>query len=472
MTSSDELIFRPISELAPLIVSGQVSPVELTQQVLAQIERVEPTVNAYITVLADEALADARAAERQIMTGHYLGPLHGVPIGLKDLLMTRGVLTTSGSAVLDDYIPDEDATTVTKLRQAGAVITGKLNLHEFAFGVTTNNYTFGPTHNPWMPGYIPGGSSGGSAAAVAAGECIGSLGSDTGGSIRIPAALCGIVGLMPTYGRVSRNGALALSWSLDHIGPITRTVADAALTLNAIAGYDPLDTATQPVPVPDFTQELEYGVMGMRIGIPRNYFFERVHPEVKQGVEAAIETLEDLGAELVEITLPSVELSIIVEFAIVMAEATSYHEYLLRERAERYAPDIRVLLEAGELVSGPKYLKAQRLRSVIKQSFRAAMEQCDVIATPAVPHPPLEIGQETVVIDGVEETVLDCMVRYACPIDLSGQPAIALPCAFNAQRQPVASLQLIGRPSDEMTICRVAAAYEAATDWHTLRPNL
>lgn len=472
MSSYDDLPFLPVTELAPLLRSRQVSPVELTHQVLERIEAVEPKVNAYITVLADEAMAQAKAAERNIAMGNYLGPFHGIPVGLKDLLMTRGVRTTAGSAALEDFVPDEDATTVTRLRQAGAIFTGKLNLHEFAFGVTTNNWTFGPTHNPWMPGHIPGGSSGGSAAAVAAGECIAALGSDTGGSIRIPAALCGNVGLMPTYGRVSRYGALALSWSLDHVGPMTRTVTDAALMLNVIAGYDPMDTATQPVPVPDYTDGIEGGLTGLRVGVPRNYFFERIHPEVKQGVEQAIARLSELGADIVEVDLPWVEHSLLAEFAIVMAEATSYHEHLLRTRADKYAPDIRVLLEAGEAISGPMYLKAQRLRTMIKQSFRAAMEQCDVIATPTLPHPPVPIGQDTVTIDGVEETTLDCMVRYTCPVDLSGQPAIALPCAFNDQNQPVASLQLIGRPFDEATICRAARAYEATTDFATRRPPL
>ncbi|MDI3341367.1 MAG: amidase family protein [Sphaerobacter sp.] len=244
------------------------------------------------------------------------------------------------------------------------------------------------------------------------------------------------------------------------------------MLLNVIAGYDPMDVATQPIPVPDYTEGIEDGVAGLRVGVPRTYFFDLVHPDVKRGVEEAIAHLGDLGAEIVEVSLPAVEHSLLVEFAIVLAEATSYHEHLLRTRADQYAPDIRVLLEAGELVSGPMYLKAQRLRTLIKQSCRAAMEQCDVLATPTVPHPPVPIGQETVTIDGVEEPLLDCMIRFTCPIDLSGQPAIALPCAFNDDNQPVASLQLIGRPYDEATICLVARAYEATTDWHTRRPVL
>ena len=469
---SDDLALRPVSELAPLIRAGKVSPVELTRQVLERIEALEPRLNAYITVLADAAMAEARVAERHIAQGSYRGPFHGIPVGLKDLLMTRGVRTTGGSAVLADYVPDEDATTVARLRTAGAIVTGKLNLHEFAYGVTNDNYTFGATHNPWQLGSIPGGSSGGSAAAVAAGECVAALGSDTGGSIRIPAALCGVVGLMPTYGRVSRYGALALSWSLDHVGPITRGVTDAALMLGVIAGYDPLDVSTQQLPVPDYTDEIADGVAGLRVGVPRNYFFERLHPDVKHHVEAAVRTLGELGAEVVEVDLPGVELSNVVEFTITLTEATSYHEHLLRDRADRYSPELRALLEAGEAISGPRYLKAQRLRTVIKQGFRAAMERVDLIATPTVPHPTVPIGQPTVTLGGVEEAVIDCLIRYTCPIDLSGQPAIALPCGFSKDGVPAASLQLIGRPFDEATICRAALAYESATDWHTRHPPL
>lgn len=467
--SGEELATRSISELAPLIQSGEISPVELTQQVLRRIERLEPQLNAYITVLAEQALADAQTAERHIRLGHYLGPLHGIPVGLKDLLYTRGVRTTGGSAVLAEFIPHEDATTVTRLQRAGAIIVGKQNLHEFANGITNNNATFGPTHNPWKLGYIPGGSSGGSAAATAAGECIASLGSDTGGSIRIPAALCGVVGLMPTYGRVSRYGALALAWSLDHVGPITRTVTDAALILQTIAGYDPLDVATVSLPVPDYTEGIESGLAGLSLGVPKNYFFERIHPEVKEAVTRAIQVLADEGATIVEVSIPHVEYSLPCQYTIVLAEATSYHEHWLRTCADRYSSEIRTLLEAGELISAPKYLRAQRLRTLIKQGFRMAMTRVDVLVTPTVPHPAVPIGQEVIVWEDGEEPLLDCMIRFTCPIDLSGQPAISIPCGFTNEGLPI-GLQLIGRPFDEVTLCRVARAYERATEWHSRQP--
>jgi aspartyl-tRNA(Asn)/glutamyl-tRNA(Gln) amidotransferase subunit A len=337
--------------------------------------------------------------------------------------------------------------------------------------VTNTNYTFGAVHNPWKLGYIPGGSSGGSGAAVAAAECSAALGSDTGGSIRIPAACCGTVGLMPTYGRVSRYGALALSWTMDHVGPLTRTVRDAALMLGVIAGHDPLDVTTVDLPVPDYTAGIESGVRGLRVGVPRNFFFEALHPEVKAAVEGAIEVLAGLGAEPVEISLPLAEATTLAGFTIVLPEAASYHEHLLRDRADKYAPDIRVLLEAGEAISAAKYLKAQRLRTAMKHSFLGAMAQAgvDLIATPTLPHPAVAIGQDVIMWGDQPEPTINTMVRFTVPFDLTGQPAIALPCGFTSDGLPI-SLQLAGRPFDETTIVRAAHAYESATDWHTRMP--
>ncbi|RIK41517.1 MAG: Asp-tRNA(Asn)/Glu-tRNA(Gln) amidotransferase subunit GatA [Chloroflexi bacterium] len=468
---STELLDLSVTELAPLLERREVSPVELVRQSLARIEALEPQINAYITVTAEQAMADAAAAEQEIAAGHYRGPFHGIPVGLKDLLVTNGVRTTGGSAVLADYVPDFDATTVEKLRAAGAISTGKLGMHEFAYGVTNTNLPFGAVQNPWKLGYIPGGSSGGSGAAVAAGECSIALGSDTGGSIRIPAACCGVVGLMPTYGRVSRYGALALGWSFDHVGPLAKTVRDAALMLGVLAGYDHRDVSTVDLPAPDYTANIDGGVAGLRIGVPRNHFFENLHPEVQSAVEAAIGVLAAQGAHVVEIEVPQVELSPLVGWTIVLAEAASYHEHLLRAHPEKYDPSVRVLLEAGEAISATKYLKAQRLRTVIKESFRAAMEQCDVIATPTLPHPACPHGQETVQCGAVTEPVINALIRCTLPFDVSGQPAIALPCGFTSDGLPI-SLQLAGRPFDEATICRAAHTYEAATDWHIRTPPL
>lgn len=441
----------------------------MTRQVLQQIEAVEPKLNAYITVLKHQALTDAHVAERNILEGNYLGPFHGIPIGLKDTLMTRGIRTTAGSAMFAHSIPNYDASSVVRLRQAGAIIIGKQNCHEFAYGSTNNNLTFGPTRNPWRLAYIPGGSSGGSAAAVAASECIAAIGTDTGGSIRNPAACCGIVGLKPTYGRVSTFGAFPLSWSMDTLGPLTKRVTDAAMMLQIIAGYDPMDLTTSLLPVPDYTAGIEDGIKGLRLGIPRNYFFERIDPEVKMQVERAIKALIDLGAVPVEVTLPYLELSLLCTYTIIFAEATSYHEPLLQNWANWYSSDVRLYLEAGEALSATKYLKAQRLRTIIKQSLHSVMEHVDVIATPTVPSPAVKISQNTVVLSGQVESVNDAMFRYTCPFNLSGQPSIAVPCGFTTEGLPI-SLQLVGSPFDEATIFRAARAFEAATTWHSIQP--
>jgi len=469
--TAQRLAYLPISELAPLLYTRQISPVDLTREVLDQIEEVEPMINAYITVLKDQALFEAHVAERQILEGNYLGPLHGIPIGIKDMLKTRGIRTTAGSAVLSHFIPSYDATSVIRLHQAGAIIIGKQNCHEFAYGSTNNNLTFGATRNPWKLNYIPGGSSGGSAAAVAASECIASLGTDSGGSIRNPAACCGTVGLKPTYGRVSTFGAIPLSWSMDTLGPLTKTVMDAALLLQVIAGYDPFDLTTSSCPVPNYIQGIVNGIQDVRIGIPRDYFFERIDPEVKLIVERAIRVLIDLGATPIEISLPYMELSLLCSYTILFAEATSYHEPLLRQYADLYSPDVRLYLEAGHVISATDYLKAQRLRTLIKQSLHEAMKLVDVIATPTVPSPALKIGQSTVILGGREENINDAMFRYTCPFNLSGQPAIALPCGFTTDGLPI-SLQLAGRPFEESTIFRVAQAFESVTPWHTLHPAL
>ncbi|WP_312029546.1 amidase [Paenibacillus sedimenti] len=468
---SQNLATLSVSKLAPLIYSRQISPVELTQEVFHQIEAVEPLVNAYITILKQQALADAHAAEYNILKGNYLGPFHGIPIGLKDMIKTRGIRTTAGSAILANCITNYDASCVVRLRQAGAILVGKQNCHEFAFGSTNNNLTFGPVHNPWNLEYIPGGSSGGSAAAVSASECIAAIGTDTGGSVRNPAACCGIVGLKPTYDRASTCGVFPLSWSMDTLGLLTKTVTDAALTLQIVAGYDPFDITTSSRPVPDYTSGIEDGIKGLLVGIPRNYFFDRIDSEVKERVESAIHMLTNLGAIPVEITLPNVELSLLCTYTIIFAEASSCHEPLLQNWANLYSPDVRLYLESGESLTATKYLKAQRLRTLIKQSLNSIMEHVDVIVAPTVPSPAVKIGQNSVVINGQVESITDAMFRYTCPFNLSGQPSLAVPCGFSENGLPI-SLQIVGRPFDEKTVLRVGRAFEASTKWHSIQPAL
>ncbi|MFQ5826555.1 MAG: amidase, partial [Dehalococcoidia bacterium] len=376
---AEELCFLTIGELSPLLKKRQVSPVELTQAVLERIEKLNERLNAYITVCPEEALGAAREAERAILAGNYLGPLHGIPIALKDLYNTKGIRTTSGSRIMADFVPAEDGTVVERLKRAGAIIPGKTNLHEFALGATSENPHYGPARNPWDTERITGGSSGGSAAAVAASLATGAMGSDAGGSIRIPACLCGIVGLKPTYGRVSRAGATPLSWSLDTMGPLARSVEDAALMLGAIAGHDPRDSSSSRAPVPDYTRNLREGVKGLRVGLPREYFFETLEDEVREAVGEAIRVLEGLGASPVEVSLPRAERGPQIAWLIISGEAASIHQEWLRTRADEYGEDVRLRLEMGLFLTATQYIRAQRARMVLKRDFLEALKTADVI---------------------------------------------------------------------------------------------
>ena len=457
-----ELHDLTLANAAALVRDRAVSPVELTGAMLARIERLDPQLGSYITVTAEEALAEARQAEAQAKSGGMLGPLHGVPIALKDLFDTAGVRTTGGSKVLADRVPARDATVVARLRAAGAVLLGKLNMHEWAFGVTTQNPHFGPCRNPWDTSRIPGGSSGGSGAAVAAGLCYGSLGSDTGGSIRIPASLCGIRGIKPTYGRVSRAGVLPLSWTLDHVGPMTRSVRDAALMLSVIAGADPVDPACAAEPVPDYTAALEDGARGLRVGLPRRHFFEGAEPEVLAAAEAAVDVLRAEGAAVRDVDIAGIELAEQVFQVIILAEAAAYHHRTLRERPQDYGADVRARLEPGELYPATHYINAQRLRTRVVLGFLSVFADVDVLlaptlpmTAPSIPGPPVETPNP--------------LTRFTYPANVCGLPALSLPCGFDADGLPI-GLQIIGRPFDEATVLRAGRAYERATEWHIRRP--
>jgi aspartyl-tRNA(Asn)/glutamyl-tRNA(Gln) amidotransferase subunit A len=460
---SSELCKMTISELAPKIRSRKVSPVELTRSVLERIEKLQPALNAYITVDAEGALRAARAAERQIARGKYMGPLHGIPISLKDLYQTKGLRTTAGSKILRDWIPDADATAVSKLRAAGAVIIGKTNMHEFAFGDTTQNPHFGGTRNPYDTRRIPGGSSGGSAAAVAADMCIASTGSDTGGSIRKPSAFCGTVGLKPTYGRVSLHGVVPLAWSLDHAGPMTKCVRDAAIMLSAMAGHDPSDPSSAREKVPNFARTLKGGVKKLKVGVESSFCFGSVDEEVAEAVKGALKLLEKLGARIVEVSLPSIELTSAVESVIITTEAASYHEDNLRNRGADYGDDVRRLLEAGAAFSAIHYLKAQRLRSIIQKEFAEAFKKIDIFALPgtAIPAPP--IGATTVSVGGTQTDLEMILLRFACPSNLTGLPAISVPSGLSGDGLPL-GLQLVGRAFDEATLLRAAFTFEANSE--------
>jgi aspartyl-tRNA(Asn)/glutamyl-tRNA(Gln) amidotransferase subunit A len=471
MTSAQDVCLLDITELAPRLRSKEISPVEVTHAYLERIERLNPLLNTYIRVMADQTRNAARQAEKEIGGGRYSGPLHGVPIGIKDLFDVAGVPNTMGSKILHDNIPASDATLVTRLKAAGAIILGKHNLHEFAFGITSENPHYGVVRNPWNTERVPGGSSGGTAAAVAASLCAAGIGSDTGASIRAPASFCGVVGLKPTYGRVSRAGGLPLAWSLDHPGPIARSVADCAVMLQAIAGSDPADTATVDEPVPDYSAGLGLGVQNLRVGVPREYFFEIIEPDVEQAVMAAIARLEALGARVEEVSLPHVAHSQVAGNVIMSTEAASWHATWLAERASDYGHDVRARIRGGLLVRAVEYLSSQKIRSLVQQDFAAAFQRVDVVVGPSVPIVAPPIGR-TFEPGGPLNLVPRAIAnRATVPCNLSGMPAISVPCGFAVDGLPV-GLQIMGPAFAEALVLRVAAAYEGATEWRTRRPEL
>ncbi|MBM4464045.1 MAG: amidase [Chloroflexi bacterium] len=466
-----ELCTLTLEELAPLLRDGQVSPVEVIQSYLVRIDTLNEALNAYITVTRDQALADARRYEEEILRGDYRGPLHGVPVALKDLYDTAGVRTTAASKIYAQRVPQEDATSVARLRAAGAVLIGKTNLHEFAYGVTADSSFFGPTRNPWDPERVAGGSSGGSGAAVAAGLCAVATGSDTGGSIRIPAALCGTVGLKPTYGRISGHGLLPLSWTLDHPGPMARSVYGAAVMLSAMAGYDPRDPASVDVPVPDYTAGLRHGVAGLRIGLDPQWALSGIHEDVRAAFQGALAVLEDLGAEIVEVSVPRVVEGMEAALTILMAEATAIHEKFLRSRPDDYQPDVRARLEKGLAIRGIDYGRARRTGELLRRDLAALFQRVDLLATPMCGIIAPKIGQREVIIDGEAVPVMAPLTRYTRVFNLTGLPAISVPCAFSPEGLPI-GLQLVGRAWDEATVLWAAYAYETAAEWTQRRPSL
>ena len=453
-----------------MVATKEVSPVELVRAHLERIERLDGTLRAFITVTADAAMEAARAAEAALGSDRPLGPLHGVPIGLKDLFDTRGVRTTGGSRVLADRVPDADASVVSRLAAAGAIVLGKLNMHEFAYGPEGLNAHYGQTRNPWDASVarVPGGSSSGSGAAVAAGMVTVALGSDTGGSIRIPSALCGITGIKPTYGRVSRAGVLPLAWSMDHAGPMARSAADCALVLGAMAGYDAADPTSSVLPVPDYGAALGRDVKGVRIGILRGDFADGLQPEVAAAIAAAARQLTGEGAIVDEVTLDDAGVAA-ATFAIVAAEALAYHTPLLRTRAADYQADVRERLFNGVLVSGVHYLRAQQVRARFRSEVDAALARRDVLLAPTVPCAAPPLGAREFTVGERRLDVRTSLLRLTRPFNFSGHPSCSVPCGLGAEGLPL-GMQIVGRPFDEATVLRVADAWQRMTDWHTRRP--
>lgn len=450
-----DLHFLSATELAPLLETKQLSPVEVTKAILDRITEIDSVVNAYISPLYETALLQASHAENEIMAGLYKGPLHGIPIGVKDNFYTKGVKTTAGSKILSDFIPDSNATVTEKLLGAGGIMLGKLNMHEFGGGLTNTNPSYHHTRNPWNLDYMPGGSSGGSGAALAAGLATLATGTDTFGSIRVPAAMCGVYGLKPTYGLVSTKGVAPLAWSLDHAGPMSRSVSDLALMLNYMAGYDPLDPASIKAPLPDHRENLTKGIKGIKIGIP-TYYLEGLDRNVENLFKQAISTLERLGAVVTQIDISELSMSTFAGYVITTGEASTYHYKWLQNHSEEYAQDVRVFFQSGVLTNTPQYVGSQQIRRRLAKAFSKAFEEVDVLLGPTVPisTPPF---QENWVEQNL--SVTERCMPFTAPPNLTGTPSLAVPMGLSSDGLPL-GMQLIGNHLSEKLLFQVAKAWE------------
>jgi aspartyl-tRNA(Asn)/glutamyl-tRNA(Gln) amidotransferase subunit A len=469
--AASEIVFKSVDELRLLIKARTVSPVEVVRAFLDRIDAVNPKVNAFITITGDHALEQARQAERDIAAGRYRGPLHGIPYAAKDLVATKGIRTTNGSKVTANWVPDHESTVTRRLNEGGSILIGKLNLLEFAMGSGQRGLV-GPTRNPWDLMYSPSGSSSGSGAALAAGMVPLAIGSDTGGSIRGPAKSCGIVGLKPTYGRVSRFGVTTLSWTLDHVGPMARTVADVAHLLQVIAGADPLDRTASAVPVPDYSQLLNGTVKGLRIGIPTEHFFDHVHADTAAALRQAISLLKEMGTELVDITVTNAGLCGAVSSVILGSEAAVFHQTRLKEQGDLLDPLVRERLEAGTFNSAVDYIKALRLRTILMEEMQRVFRTCDVLMLPSGNAAP-RLDEEIAGTDAASDPPSAPRPDSFNIANVTGIPAIVLPCGFtNGPPTLPLGIQFCAKPFDEETLFRIGHAYQSATDWHTRRPPL
>ncbi len=464
---ASEICYWTITEIAAALRRKEISPIEITDALLNRIEGIDGKLHSFITLTADLARQQARQAEQELRSGTDRGPLHGIPIALKDLYMTKGIRTTCHSAVLENWVPDVDATTFTKLREAGAILLGKLGMHEFAFGGPSIDAPFPAVRNPWNTDHIPGGSSSGSGAALAAGLCYGALGSDTGGSIRTPSSHCGIVGIKPTYGRVSRYGVVPLSWSLDHAGPMARSVEDCAILLQALAGYDTKDPASADVAVPNFQSGLRDGIKGLRVGVPRSGWFDEnlgIDAKTEAVFNQALDVLKNLGAIISDIEGKPFSLARKANQTILVCEAYAYHEKTYQETPMKFGTSVRRRMLEGAFLSAADYLTAQRARAILNDQIVASFSTVDVFAVPGAPRPP----EAFATMDPNEQNLRP---NFTNPFNLTGLPAITVPSGFTEGNLP-AGLQIVAPPFEESTALRVAHSYEQATEWHTRRPVL
>jgi aspartyl-tRNA(Asn)/glutamyl-tRNA(Gln) amidotransferase subunit A len=467
---SKELISKSVEELAPLIKEKEISSLELTKAVLDHAESLNNEINAYISITREQAERAAEQIDKEIANGNYKGMYHGIPMAIKDNLYFKNEVTTMASKIHQNFVSDYDATIISKLRDAGVVFTGKLNMHEYAWGITTNNPHYGACKNPWNVERIPGGSSGGSGAAVAADMCVASLGTDTAGSIRIPSSACGIVGLKPTHGRVSKYGCFPLAWSLDHIGPMTKTVKDAAGLLEIIAGYDKNDPTSLNVPVEKYEDQLTGDVKGLVIGINEEYFFNNVDDEIEKLVRQGIQTLVDHGAKVEEVSIPSLKYAEYTELITILSEAAAIHHRNLLKRPNDFGEDIRLLFELGELPSAIDYLQAQQLRRQLKLDFQKVFEKVNVIISPTLPIIPPKIGDDYADLNGQKVDLIDHIIRFTGPGNLTGIPALTIPCGFK-DGLPV-GLQIMGKALDEKTVLNVGYALEKTNPLNGKKPKL
>lgn len=465
---TEDLLGLSVTELAERIKSQEVSPVEATSAMLAHAKELDDKLNAYISFDEEGALEAARTAEQEIAKGNYKGTFHGVPLALKDNIYVGGQVTTMASKIHGSFVSEHDATVVAKLKEAGAVLAGKLNMHEYAWGIDNNSPHFGPVHNPWNLDKVPGGSSGGSGAAVAADTSFATLGTDTAGSIRIPSSANGIVGLKPTHGRVSKYGIFPLAWSLDHVGPMTKTVADAAAMLQVISGFDANDPTCVDVAVDDYTSGLDGNVEGLRVGVNEEYFFRDVDGPIEQHVRARIDDLVEQGAVLKTVSLPALRYAEWAELATSLAEASAIHHRDLVQRPEDFGADIRFLFELGELFSAVDYLQAQQVRRQLKNQFSAMFSEVDVLVAPTLPVLPPNIGESEADLNGKKVDLIDNFIRFTGPGNLTGLPAVSVPAGL-AGGLPV-GLQIIGRRFDEATVLNAAAAVERTQPLGEQRP--
>ncbi|MFD1363309.1 amidase [Lentibacillus salinarum] len=467
---SKELASKSVEELAPLIENKSVSPVEVTRAVLDQAQATQEQVNSYMEIYREDALEEAEKAETEINNGIYRGMYHGIPMAIKDIIYMKDKVTTMSSKIHKDFVSDYDATVVSKLKEAGVVFTGKLSLHEYAWGITNNNPHYGAVRNPWNLDKIPGGSSGGSGAAIAADATVASLGTDTAGSIRIPSSACGTVGLKQTFGRVSKHGVYPLAWTLDHVGPMTKTVKDAAGLLQIIAGFDKNDPTTVDVPVDNYMEQITGDVKDLVIGVNEDYFFNRVDPGIEQLVRDGIQKLVDQGAKVQEVKIPALQYAEWAELVTSLSEASTIHHSDLQTRPQDFGNDIRMLFELGELPSAVDYLQAQQVRRQLKQDFQKAFEQVDVLIAPTLPVLPNDIGSDFADLNGEKVDLIDNIIRFMGPENLTGLPALSVPCGFS-EGLPV-GMQIIGPAFKEGRILNAGYAFEKSNPMQGKRPEI